>query len=58
MNDRRNFLKQAGLLAAGLPLAAGFSPVAQAAKPLAQPTQDKWQALRQQFDLDLSLIHI
>lgn len=56
MNDRRTFLKQAGLLAAGLPLLASAQPIAPAAASLLG-TGDKWQALRQQFDLDPQYLH-
>ena len=44
MSDRRTFLKQAGILAASLPL--GVNLQVQAA-----PT-DKWASLRQLFDQD------
>ncbi|WP_313646622.1 pyoverdine-tailoring periplasmic protein PvdN [Pseudomonas sp.] len=57
MNDRRGFLKQAGLFAAALPLSGSFTPSALAAAPAARPSADKWQALRQQFDLDPSYLH-
>ncbi len=57
MNDRRRFLKQAGLLAAALPLTGNFAQTALAAAPAAKTGQDKWQALRQQFDLDPAYLH-
>ena len=57
MNARRRFLKQAGLLAAALPLTGNFAQTALAATPLATPDQNKWQALRQQFDLDPAYLH-
>ncbi|UXJ55676.1 pyoverdine-tailoring periplasmic protein PvdN [Pseudomonas citronellolis] len=53
MNDRRTFLKQAGLLAASLPLLQ-TSDLALAAAPAGE---DKWQALRRQFDLDPNYLH-
>jgi selenocysteine lyase/cysteine desulfurase len=55
MTDRRSFLKQAGLLAAALPLGSGLSNVAMAATAQASP--DKWAGLRQLFDQDPSYIH-
>ncbi|MHC8372938.1 pyoverdine-tailoring periplasmic protein PvdN [Pseudomonas sp. MDT1-85] len=56
MSDRRTFLKQAGVLAAGLPLGAGLgSPVA-AAQMQTLP-RDKWAQLRQLFDQDPNYIH-
>ena len=47
MTDRRTFLKQAGLLAASLPLGARLD-LAAASTPAAAPTQsgDKWARLR------------
>ncbi|SUD44093.1 putative aminotransferase [Pseudomonas fluorescens] len=53
MTDRRTFLKQAGILAASLPLGAGLE--AQAA-PIQAPA-DKWTGLRHLFDQDPSYIH-
>ncbi|WLI10921.1 MULTISPECIES: aminotransferase class V-fold PLP-dependent enzyme [Pseudomonas] len=56
MSDRRTFLKQAGILAAGLPLGASLgSPVA--AAPLQALPRDKWAQLRQLFDQDPNCIH-
>jgi selenocysteine lyase/cysteine desulfurase len=56
MSDRRTFLKQAGILAAGLPLGANLgSPVA-AAQMQTLP-RDKWAQLRQLFDQDPNYIH-
>ena len=56
MNDRRSFLKQAGILAAGLPLSAGInSPVM--ASTLQPPPKDKWARLRQLFNQDPDYIH-
>ncbi|MEG0243292.1 MAG: twin-arginine translocation signal domain-containing protein, partial [Pseudomonas sp.] len=43
MNDRRTFLKQAGLLAAALPLASQLLPAAQAA-PSPPTGGDAWAA--------------
>ncbi|WP_275630240.1 pyoverdine-tailoring periplasmic protein PvdN [Pseudomonas sp. 273] len=54
MNDRRTFLKQAGLLAASLPLLQA-SDLALAATETAG--NDKWQALRRQFDLAPDYLH-
>lgn len=56
MSDRRTFLKQAGILAASLPLGASLgSPVA-AAQMQTLP-RDKWAQLRQLFDQDPNYIH-
>lgn len=57
MTDRRTFLKQAGVLAASLPLASNLLPSAQAATaaPLSGP--DKWRNLRQLFALDPNVAH-
>lgn len=56
MSDRRTFLKQAGILAASLPLGASLgSPVA--AAPTQTPPRDKWAQLRQLFDQDPNYIH-
>ncbi|MFJ2986101.1 MULTISPECIES: aminotransferase class V-fold PLP-dependent enzyme [unclassified Pseudomonas] len=56
MNDRRTFLKQAGLLAASLPLAAQLLPSAQAAtaRPMAD---DAWAGFRSLFELDPNYAH-
>jgi len=56
MNERRTFLKQAGILAAGLPLAASLSPQA-IAKPLPPLSRDKWAQLRSLFDQDPDYLH-
>ncbi|SEI15772.1 aminotransferase class V-fold PLP-dependent enzyme [Pseudomonas asplenii] len=58
MTDRRTFLKQAGLLAASLPLGARLD-LAAASAPAAAPTQsgDKWARLRQLFDQDPDYLH-
>lgn len=53
MTDRRTFLKQAGILAASLPL--GTSLHVQAASTKAPA--DKWAGLRQLFDQDPNYIH-
>ncbi|ANI61413.1 selenocysteine lyase/cysteine desulfurase [Pseudomonas sp. PvR086] len=56
MSDRRTFLKQAGILAAGLPLTAGLDNVANAT-PVLSPPGDKWAQLRQLFDQDPDYLH-
>lgn len=56
MNERRTFLKQAGILAAGLPLAASF-PAQAIAKPLPALSRDKWAQLRSLFDQDPDYLH-
>lgn len=56
MSDRRTFLKQAGILAAGLPLTAGLGNVA-SATPVPSPPRDKWAQLRQLFDQDPDYLH-
>lgn len=56
MSDRRTFLKQAGILAAGLPLTAGLNNVANAT-PVPSPPGDKWAQLRQLFDQDPDYLH-
>lgn len=56
MNDRRTFLKQAGLLAASLPLTGPLLPAAQAAA--AQPaTASDWAGFRNLFELDPAYAH-
>ncbi|QZX80772.1 pyoverdine-tailoring periplasmic protein PvdN [Metapseudomonas otitidis] len=57
MSDRRTFLKQAGLLAAALPLGSALAGNAQAAPSPNRPATDKWLALREQFDLDPDYLH-
>ncbi|WP_338510709.1 aminotransferase class V-fold PLP-dependent enzyme [Pseudomonas trivialis] len=52
MTDRRTFLKQAGLLAASLPLGASLMPPA-----LAATANDPWTGLKQLFDQDPSYLH-
>ncbi|WP_407310791.1 aminotransferase class V-fold PLP-dependent enzyme [Pseudomonas sp. nanlin1] len=58
MSDRRTFLKQAGLLAASVPLGASLG-LANAASNAASNAAagDKWQRLQQQFSLDPAYIH-
>ena len=56
MTNRRSFLKEAGILAAGLPLGAAVNLPARAANP--QPVSaDKWVRLRQLFDQDPDYLH-
>lgn len=55
MTNRRSFLKQAGVLAAGLPLLAHAQAPAGSAKPLAGA--DKWRNLRELFPLDPQTLH-
>jgi selenocysteine lyase/cysteine desulfurase len=56
MSDRRTFLKQAGILAAGLPLTAGLPNVASATSLPSLPG-DKWAQLRQLFEQDPDYLH-
>ncbi|AYG45897.1 aminotransferase class V-fold PLP-dependent enzyme [Pseudomonas sp. Leaf58] len=58
MNDRRTFLKQAGLLAAALPL-SGPGPLLPAAHaaPAKPATADDWAAFRGLFELDPTYAH-
>ncbi|WP_448110481.1 pyoverdine-tailoring periplasmic protein PvdN [Pseudomonas lini] len=56
MSDRRTFLKQAGILAAGLPLTAGLHNVTSATPQPSLPG-DKWAQLRQLFDQDPDYLH-
>lgn len=64
MTDRRTFLKQAGLLAASLPLGSAALSHSALASPSPAPlaaddnTQDKWAQLRQLFNQDPSYIHL
>lgn len=53
MTDRRTFLKQAGVFAAGLPLGAALLPQAMAA----DATNDPWTGLKQLFNQDPSYLH-
>ena len=52
MTDRRTFLKQAGVLAASLPLGAAILPQAQAAA-----TQDPWTGFKRLFNQDPDYLH-
>ncbi|MBC3366011.1 aminotransferase class V-fold PLP-dependent enzyme [Pseudomonas sp. SWRI154] len=56
MNERRTFLKQAGILAAGLPLAASL-PSTAVADPLPPLPRDKWAQLRSLFNQDPDYLH-
>lgn len=51
MTNRRSFLKQAGILAAGLPLTAGVNLPALASHPHPSP-KGQWAQLRQLFTQD------
>lgn len=60
MTNRRSFLKQAGILAAGLPLAAGVNLPALAGhlQEQSQPLpKGKWAQLRQLFNQDPDYLH-
>lgn len=57
MSDRRTFLKQAGILAAGLPLTASLPAVASAPPATAPVSGDKWTQLRQLFNQDPDYLH-
>ena len=56
MSNRREFLKQAGILAAALPLGASLPNVAGAASA-APVTGNKWAQLQQLFDQDPAYLH-
>jgi selenocysteine lyase/cysteine desulfurase len=56
MSNRRDFLKQAGILAAALPLGAGLQNIASAA-PGAPVPKDKWAQLRLLFNQDPNYLH-
>jgi selenocysteine lyase/cysteine desulfurase len=56
MSNRREFLKQAGILAAALPLGASLPNVAGAANA-APATGNKWARLQQLFDQDPAYLH-
>lgn len=56
MTDRRTFLKQAGVFAAGLPLGAALLPQALAAEPAAA-TNDPWTAFKQLFTQAPNYLH-
>ncbi|BBP75837.1 aminotransferase class V-fold PLP-dependent enzyme [Pseudomonas gingeri NCPPB 3146 = LMG 5327] len=54
MTDRRTFLKQAGVLAASLPLGVSLTARAASTPPL---PRDKWAQLRLLFDQDPDYLH-
>jgi len=56
MSNRREFLKQAGILAAALPLGASLPNVAGAANA-APANGNKWARLQQLFDQDPAYLH-
>jgi selenocysteine lyase/cysteine desulfurase len=56
MTDRRTFLKQAGVVAAALPLGASLTAPAMAATT-SVTSANKWTQLRQLFDQDPQAIH-
>ena len=56
MSNRREFLKQAGILAAALPLGASLPNVAGTANA-APATGNKWAQLQQLFDQDPAYLH-
>ncbi|BCT34457.1 aminotransferase class V-fold PLP-dependent enzyme [Pseudomonas protegens] len=58
MTDRRTFLKQAGILAAGLPLGAGALAASGTSTSAPSPApKDPWTQLRLLFDQDPDSIH-
>ncbi|ULT72710.1 aminotransferase class V-fold PLP-dependent enzyme [Pseudomonas sp. BC42] len=58
MTDRRTFLKQAGILAAGLPLGAGALAASGTSTSAPSPApKDPWAQLRLLFDQDPDSIH-
>ncbi|MHC8306622.1 pyoverdine-tailoring periplasmic protein PvdN [Pseudomonas sp. PB3P13] len=57
MTNRRSFLKQAGILAAGLPLSAAVNLPAVAVNLQPLP-RDKWAQLRLLFDQDPDYLHL
>jgi selenocysteine lyase/cysteine desulfurase len=57
MSNRRDFLKQAGILAAALPLGASLPNIADAATAAAPLPRDKWAQLQQLFDQDPAWLH-
>ncbi|MEG5263640.1 aminotransferase class V-fold PLP-dependent enzyme [Pseudomonas sp. JDS28PS106] len=57
MTDRRTFLKQAGLLAAALPLGSALNPALSATAHPAPAAGDKWTTLRTLFDQDPDCLH-
>lgn len=56
MSNRRDFLKQAGILAAALPLGASLPSVA-SASPAAPLPRNKWAQLQHLFDQDPDYLH-
>ncbi|WP_433899352.1 aminotransferase class V-fold PLP-dependent enzyme [Pseudomonas sp. PSE1(2024)] len=57
MSNRRDFLKQAGILAAALPLGASLPNIANASTAAASLPRNKWAQLQQLFDQDPSWLH-
>ncbi|MBX8467861.1 aminotransferase class V-fold PLP-dependent enzyme [Pseudomonas sp. RIT778] len=56
MSNRRDFLKQAGILAAALPLGASLPNIANASTAASLP-RNKWAQLQQLFDQDPAWLH-
>jgi selenocysteine lyase/cysteine desulfurase len=56
MSNRRDFLKQAGILAAALPLGASL-PALASASAVAPLSRNKWTQLQQLFDQDPDYLH-
>ena len=57
MSNRRDFLKQAGILAAALPLGASLPNIAIASTAAAPLPRNKWAQLQQLFDQDPAWLH-
>ncbi|MDD1138038.1 aminotransferase class V-fold PLP-dependent enzyme [Pseudomonas sp. TNT2022 ID233] len=57
MSNRRDFLKQAGILAAALPLGASLPNIASASTAAAALPRNKWAQLQQLFDQDPAWLH-
>ena len=57
MSNRRDFLKQAGILAAALPLGASLPNIANASTAAASLPRNKWAQLQQLFDQDPAWLH-
>ncbi|MEO3727100.1 aminotransferase class V-fold PLP-dependent enzyme [Pseudomonas syringae] len=57
MSNRRDFLKQAGILAAALPLGASLPNIANASTAAAPLPRNKWAQLQQLFDQDPAWLH-
>ncbi|AZV26274.1 aminotransferase [Pseudomonas syringae] len=57
MSNRRDFLKQAGILAAALPLGASLPNIASASTATAPLPRNKWAQLQQLFDQDPAWLH-